>query len=176
MSGFTQEDFDENIAKKMRLIQAGQEYVADCDRLGMKTVDKFLAIAKSNAGSNHHNEDAWKATTHLSTVTLRAARGSPYGSSASLSQMSRSFSRASSGSDCAPYRGQRMADLPLPPDDSPPPPAIQLYGVTEALAEVTKQLKANTEQQQEMMKKVDATAEQQEQMMTRLEKLESKRK
>ena len=156
MSGFTQEDLDENIAKKMRLIQAGQEYVADCDRLGMKTVDKFLAIAKSNAGSNHANENAWKATMHLSTVTVRAARGSPYGSSASMP--SSGYSTPMLRDVLLPQlqNSQRMSGSPIPTDDQSSYSGAQLPPTTpDKLDELIKMTKFSTEKLEQLSARMD---------------------
>lgn len=152
MSEFTQEDFDENIALIMKVIQAGQEYVADCARIGMKIVDKFNVIAKSNDGTNSGNEKMWKEV-YLSTGNLGAARGSHYGSSASLSRHSRSSSRASSASGCTPCR--RVDEQPLPMDDSS-------YQLGDKSDEILRMMRANAEQQQHIM--------------DRLAKLEAKKK
>ena len=164
MSEFTQDDFEVNIALKMKAIQAGQDYVTDCNRIGMKTVEKFIVIAKSNAGANDRNEKQWKETYLQENIqaylpptgSLRSARGSQYGSSVSVT---RSSSRASSvGSGYGPYR-PRILEQPM--DDEP---SYQIPAPTSSLAPAPA---PTPDKLDEIMRMMITTAEQQKELISR---------
>lgn len=165
MAEFTQDDFDENIALKTKATRAVHEYLADCSRIKMPTVAKFMVFNEVNATTNNGNENKWiKMNLSPPSQNLASCSGSRYGSNSSLS--SRASSRASSRSsgfttpqlrDVAAQlqSAQRMAGSPLPMDVYPP---------------------AEDDNYDELVKMVKDSAEKQKEIMDCLQELTAKKK